>query len=101
MVRHVSRLAATARNSHYFSRRTPLNFFAAFFAPGFSQMDSPVALLRFVQADARKVVLSRREDTRLDQGNAKRGRSQRGHCQTAKDALAKGGGVFLRTGTLR
>jgi len=26
-------------------------------------MDSPVALLRFVQADARKVVLSRREDT--------------------------------------
>ena len=61
MVRHVSRLAATARNSHYFSRRTPLNFFAAFFAPGFSQIDSPVALLRFVQADARKVVLSRRE----------------------------------------
>ena len=53
-------------------------------------MDSPVALLRFVQADARKVVLSRREDTRLDQGNAKRGRS----CQTAKDALAKGGGVL-------
>ena len=35
MVRHVSRLAATARNAHYFSRRTPLNFFAAFFAPGF------------------------------------------------------------------
>jgi hypothetical protein len=41
-------------------------------------MDSLVALLRFVQADARKVVLSRREDTRLDQGNAKRGRSHRG-----------------------
>ena len=101
MVRHVSRLAATARNARYFSRRTPFNFFAAFFAPGFSQMDSPVALLRFVQADARKVVLSRREDTRLDQGNAKRGRSRRGYCQTAKDALAKGGGVFLRTGTLR
>ena len=32
----------------------------------------------------------RRGDTRLDQGNAKRGRS----CQTAKDALAKGGGVL-------
>lgn len=64
MVRHVSRLEATARNAHYFSRRTPFNFFAAFFAPGYSQMDSPVALLRFVQADARKVVLSRREDTR-------------------------------------
>jgi hypothetical protein len=52
-------------------------------------MDSPVALFRFVQADARKVVLSRREDTASIKENAKRSRSRRGHCQTAKDALAK------------
>ena len=42
----------------FFSIRTPLNFFAAFFLVGrFSAMNSPDALLRLVQADAPPIVV--------------------------------------------